>query len=280
MRPETWVSLGAGLLLIAAGLTQRQARLKPASGRIRWDLLAFGARLGSLVALIISLVLATVTHGDWSPSDLRQVTIGLALATLLIHLLLVWRLGIDNASPVVDAVALLLILIDAFAVRPGGPLLTSAQRATPYRVQWVLFLLGSGGTLVAGSAGLMLGLHSWSVQRGWHLGLPDVVDVPTLLRQATALAWLLLGSGLVVSAWWAWQTVGALADGDLRVGWCAVAWLLLAMSELAWRLDRPLLRSGKDQNRGRWSASLAVVAAATAILGLLVVTDLLRLLGM
>jgi hypothetical protein len=272
--------MGAGLLLIAAGLAQMQARLKPAPSPMPWHLLALSARLGSLVALVISLMLAIVTHGEWSPSDLRQVTIGLALATLLIHLLLVWRLGTDSASPIVDAVALVLVLIDAIAVQPGGPLLSCVQRAALYRIQWVLFLLGCGGTLVAGSAGLVLGLCSWSVERGWQLGLPDVADIHSLLRQATALAWLLLGSGIVVSAWWAWQTVGALTDGDVRVGWCAITWLILAMSELAWHLDRPPVDSNREQDRGRWSARLAVLAAAAAIWGLLAVTDLLRLLGM
>jgi hypothetical protein len=257
-----------------------QARLKPRPSPTHWHLLALGARLGSVVALIISLVLATVTHGEWSPSDLRQVAIGLALATLLIHLLLVWRLETDSASPVVDAVALALILIDAIAIRPGGPLLSCVQRAAPYRVQWILFLLGSGGTLVAGSAGLMLGLNPWSVKHSRRLGLPDTADIHTLLRQATALAWLLLGSGIVVSAWWAWQTMGTLADGDLRVGWCAITWLILAMSELAWRLDKTLADSEGEQDRGRWPARLAVVAAAAAFLGLLAVTDLLRLLEM
>ena len=280
MGPETWASLGAGGLLIAASVAQGLALFKVRPGPRLWDLLAIGARLGGTVALAISLALATVAHGEWSPSDLRQVTLGLAVATLVAHLMLAWRLGTGNAGLVVDVTVIAFILIDATAIQAGGPRLSCAQRAVPYQVQWVLFLLGSGGAVAAGSAGLMRGLYAWLADRHSGLRLPPAVDVEALLKQATTLVLLFLGSGIVVSAWWAWQTVGSLADDDPRVAWVAIAWLLTVMSKLVWRRDKHPLGGGERGNAGRWAAGLAGLAAAAAIFGLLAVADLRRLLGM
>jgi hypothetical protein len=280
MGPDTWASLGAGGLLIAASVAQGLALLKVRPGPRLWELLVIGARLGGTVALAISLAFATVAHGEWSPSDLRQVTLGLAVATLVVHLILAWRLGIGSAGLVVDVVVIAFILLDATAIQPGGPRLSCAQRAVPYRVQWVLLLLGSGGAVAAGSAGLMRGLYACLTDCGRGLRLPPMVDVEALLKQATALVLLFLGSGIVVSAWWAWQTVGSLADDDPRVAWVAIAWLVAAMSKLVWRLDKHPLGAGERGYAGRWAASLAVIAAAAAIFGLLAVADLRRLLGM
>jgi hypothetical protein len=280
MGSDTWASLGAGGLLFAASVAQGLALLKVRPGPRLWELLVIGARLGGTVALAVSLAFATIAHGEWSPSDLRQVTLGLAVATLVVHVILAWRLGIGSAGPVVDVVVIALILVDATAIQPGGPRLSCTQRAVPYQVQWVLFLLGSGGAVAAGSAGLMRGLYAWLADRGRDLRLPPVVDVEALLKHATALVLPLLGSGIAVSAWWAWQTAGSLVDDDPRVTWVAIVWLVTAMSKLVWRLDKPPLAVGERGNAGRWAASLAVTAAAAAVFGLLVVVDLRRLLGM
>ncbi len=271
---EIWATIGTGVLLAVAGVAQGLALFKIGPSPRGWGLVAAGARLGSALALTAALILAVVAHGEWSPSDLRQVTLGLALATLVIYLILAWRPGMGSASPVVDMVILALVLVDLIAVRPGGCPLTSAQRTVPFQVQWALFLLGSGGVVVAGSAGLMRVFQAPLTRRGGDLG-----DVHTVLRQSTSLALVALGSGIVVSIWWSWQTVGFLTSGDPRIGWIAITWLVAAMSELAWQLDRRLPVSDHKDHEGRWAAGLAIVAAAVAIFGLLALEDLLHLLG-
>jgi ABC-type transport system involved in cytochrome c biogenesis permease subunit len=267
------------LLLAAAGLAQVLALLKVTPGPKRWGVLALAARLGSVGALAASVVLAALAHGEWSPADLRQVTLGLGLATVTIHLLLAWRLNTGLAGPAVDLVVLALVLVDALAIRPGGPRLDCAQHAAPYRVQWTLLLLGSGGAIVAGSAGLMHGVYRWLVGGTRDLDLPALADIHTLLRQATALTLLVLGGGIVAGAWWAWRTVGLLANDDPRLAWSAITWLAVAMSELAWRLKPQSLAWRDVQNRGRWPARLAMAAATTAILCLLAIGDVCHMLG-
>jgi hypothetical protein len=56
-----------------------------------------------------------------------------------------------------------------------------------------------------------------------------------------------------------------LTSGDPREGWVFVAWLVAAMSMLARRLGK---------RWGRWTAGLAVLAAAIAAFGLLVIVEL------
>ena len=279
MTLETWVALGAGVLLTAAGVAQGSVLLKVGPRPGRRDQLAAGARLGGAAILTVAVILAAIAHGEWSPSDPRQVALDLTLAALVIHLVLGWQLGVGSAGPVVDVVALILVVVGAIAVWPGGPLLTCAQRAVPFWAQWALFLLGSGGVIVAGSAGLMEMIQAWMARRGRHLRLPRQADTHTLLRQATSLALVALGSGLAVSVWWAWQTAGLLTDGDPRAGWIAATWLAAAMSELAWWLDRRSPVSDQGDRAGQWAAGLAIAAAVVAILGLLAVVDLRHLLG-
>jgi hypothetical protein len=237
-------------------------------------MLAFAARLGSAGVLAASVILAALAHGEWSPSDLRQITLGLGLATVLIHLFLARRLNPSPAGPVADLVVLALVLVDALAVQPGGALLDCTQRAVPYRIQWALLLLGSGGAIIAGSAGLMLEAYLWLGRGSRDLGLPAVADMHAVLGRATALTLLILGSGIVVSTWWAWHTVGVLANGDPRIGWSAITWLMMAMSELAWRLKPRSPASLEAPKRGAWAVRLAVAAAATAIFGLMAVGNL------
>jgi hypothetical protein len=280
MKPETWASLAAGVFLVAATIAQGLGLLRKPPGSRRWEQVAAAARLGSIIALTTSLVLATVEHGEWSPSDLRQVTLGLALATLIIHQLLSRALHTSHhAGPVIDVVVLAFILIDAFLVQPGGPLLNCAQRAVPYQIQWILFLLGSGSAVVAGTAGLFRCFYRWSVVGRGILHLPPMSRTHSLLRNASTLALLFLGAGIVVSAWWSWRTIGSPAADDPRVAWIAVSWFAAAMSEVAWLLDGQLPGPGERQGQGRWAALLAALSGTTAIMALLVVMDLRRLLG-
>jgi hypothetical protein len=279
MRLDVWLALGAGLALAVAAVVQGSALRRSGPGRRRWEWLATGARCGGSAALTAAIILAAIAHGQWSPSDLRQVILGLALAILVVYLGLAWSSGASSAGPVVDLVTLVLILVDVIVVWPGGPLLTSAQATVPFQVQWTLFLLGGGAVTVAGSAGLMLVLQPARPGSGNDLRWMHATGTHILLRQATSVALLALGSGLAVSVWWAWRTVGFLTDGDPRVGWVAITWLAAAMSELAWWWDRRSPVSDEGGGAGRWAAGLAIVAAAGLLFGLLAVMDLRHFLG-
>lgn len=253
---EIWVALAALLLAMAAiasGLVMFRVRG-------RWSLVSIGARAGGAAVLAGALITAAIAKGEWSPLDPRQMVVGLLLAMLVIHLVLVWRLRIGDAGPAVDVAALVLILGGAFAMQPGARLLTCAQRTIPFQAQWVLFLLGGGSVLVGGNAGLMVALHKGSRSRGWDVGLPKRADLYDLLTQAVFLAMVVLGGGLTVSVWWAWRTVGMLTGGDPHQGAVAIVWLVAGMSLLAWKLE---------DHRGRWATGLAILAAATVLLGLL-----------
>jgi hypothetical protein len=85
---------------------------------------------------------------------------------------------------------------------------------------------------------------------------------------------VVLGSGLTVGAWWTWKTAGTQISDDPRSGWMAITWLVTAMSVLAWRLRQRPTRSGQ------WAAVLAILAAATAIFGLVAVANVRHVLGM
>jgi ABC-type transport system involved in cytochrome c biogenesis permease subunit len=263
MAPEMWGALAALLLAIAA--VARGLALFRVRGR--WELLAICARAGAAMALAVAVVLAAVTHGQWSPFDLWQVTLSLSLAILSVYVALAWRFRIDAAEPIVDLLALALILIGMLAIRPGGPFVPCLQQAWPFSVQWVLFLTGGGGSMVAGSAGLTLIL----ARRGWPLHWPRPADSYLLLRQAAMLALVFLGGGLIVSMWWAWQAEGTLTSSDPREVWMAITCLIATMSLSVQHLQR---------RWERWAAGLAVLAATAVMVGFLAVIDLRRLLGM
>jgi ABC-type transport system involved in cytochrome c biogenesis permease subunit len=79
------------------------------------------------------------------------------------------------------------------------------------------------------------------------------------------LALAALGSGLVIGVLWAWRTSGTLGSDSAREVWMAVAWLITAMSLLAWQLDT---------RRSRWAAALVLVAATAVLIGLSLPVDL------
>lgn len=266
MTPELWASLAALLLAMAAAACGL-ALIRDGKW---WDRIATGARATAVLALVLALVRLVVTRGGWSPFDIGQVVLSVALATLVVHLALQWRLKIDAAAPVVDLVAFGLALGGVVSVPPGGSVLTCAQRAAPFHIRWALFLLGAGGLTVAGSAGIMLALRTALTRYRWALAWPPWIDLHTFLKQASALALVALGGGLTVSAWWAWQTVGSLTSGVPAEGWIATASLVTAMSLLVRRVGK---------RWGRWAAGLAVVAAAVAIVGLLAATGVRRSYG-
>jgi ABC-type transport system involved in cytochrome c biogenesis permease subunit len=266
MTPEIWGAVAAFLLAIAA-VAGGMALFKT---RGRWVAVAVGARAAGTASVAVALGLAVVVQGEWWPFETRQVVLGLVLAMLSIQMVLSWRLRIGSGGPVADVVAVALILVGTFLFRRDVPPLTCAQRAAAFWTQWILLLLGGGGVLVAGSAGLMLALRKGLAGRGRGPRRPKRGELYNLLTQAIFLALVALGGGLTVSVWWAWQTGGTLTGGDPREVWMAITWLAAAMSQLAWQLEG---------HRGRWAAGLALVAASSVVFGLVLLTQLQSLLG-
>lgn len=265
MMPEILGAVAAFLLAVAAVASS----IALVEARGRWGATAVGARAAGTVTVALALGLAG-QQGEWSPLDTQQVVLGLVLAMLSIQMVLSWRLGIGSGGPVVDIVAVALILVGVILFRSDAPPLTCAQQAPAFAAQWILFLLGGGGTLVAGGATLMLVLHKSLSVRGRGIRQPTRGDLYNLLTQAIFWALVALGGGLTVSVWWAWQTAGTLTSNDPRELWLAVTWLTAAMSLLAWQLE---------DHRGRWAAGLALVAALNATFCLVLLPHLQSLLG-
>lgn len=255
MTPEIWGLIGVALL----GTAAVAGCLAMFVVRGPWDAVAIGARVAALATLAVALVAAIIAQGQWAAADLQQAMLSLIMAMLAVHLVLAWRLGAGGAGPVVDIVALALSLVSVFAVSPGAPWPVCVQRSPLSQIPWVLFSLGGGSLLVAGSAGLMLALRKGLVWRGREQGLPGRIHLVGMLTQATILALVLLGCGLVVSVWWAWQASGLATSGNPRLVWTAAAWLTATMSLLTWQLDG---------HRARWAAGLALVAASVMLVGL------------
>jgi hypothetical protein len=264
MTPEVWEL--ASVLLLAVSIA---GGVRAVSGpHRRWPLIVTGARLGALAALIVAVVLATVAQGGWSPFDLHPLAItvaGLALA---------WGLVLSRAwesmapDPVLDATVLIVVLITALAIRLGGPPLLCAQRGILFAGQWVLFVMGAGSAVVAADLAL-----TWAIQRFSPLKAVSWIssgDPGRPLSEAMWVTLLSLGGGLLLSILWAWQTYGSLSTGDPRQAWMAGAWLVAAMSLVAWQLER---------RNSAWVLLLAGVAGVAALVGLLAVLDLQRLLG-
>jgi hypothetical protein len=266
MTPELWGPLAAFCVTVAI-LASGLALFRPGG---RWTFVVVGARVGAVAVLVAAVLTAVGVGPSWSPFDLRQLAQALALATLVVYLGLVWRLGVDAAAPVVDLAVLALLLVGLFAGQSSRSLLPCILSAAPFRAQWTLFLLGAGGAAVAGSAGIMLAFRSGLSRRDVSLRWPRWIDLHACLRHATLLTLVALGSGLAVGAWWAWRMSGSLTSGDAREAWMAVAWLIAAMSLLARRTGR---------RWQIWTAGLAVGAAAVAVLGLLAAMHLGTALG-
>lgn len=257
MAPEIWAAAAAAAAAVAAA----SSGLALAGRSGPWRLVAMGARLGSIAALAAALLLTARICGRWSPFDLRQVALGLALATAAIHLVLAWIPGMAGGSPAVDATVAALLLFAVLIIRPGASWLTCQQQTVPYAAQWLLFILGAGATLIAGGAALTLATSRW----GWA-----VTGQRRLLVRGTLLAVLALGGGIVIGLWWARQSTGTLAAAEPRESWMGVVWLLAVMSLMAWQLDR---------QAERWAAGLALFAATAALFGLLALPDLQNWIG-
>jgi hypothetical protein len=223
-------------------------------------MVAIGVRVVALAFLIIALIALAILQGQWMAMEPMQAMLNLVVAMLVVHLLLARRLGAGSAGPVVDIVALGLSLLIVIAFEGSAQALVCIPQSPFLQVYWVLFSLGGGSVLVACSAGLMIAVRKLLVWRGMTPKLRRRGLVYDLLAHATLLGLVALGSGLIISAWWAWRTSGLLADGTPRQVWMAIAWLTTASSLLAWQLDR---------RRVRWAAGLALVASAAVLSGML-----------
>jgi hypothetical protein len=271
MTLETGVILGTSALM-AIALVAQALGLSGAFGRRMWRWLIIVTRVAAAAALAAALILVATSEGAWKPFDLRHLTLSLALAVLTIQLAIAWGCHTDGAGPAIDLVVLPLSLL-AVGVRARESQPTCPQPEMLFLAQWGLFVVGAGGAVVAGSAGLMLLLRGFWAKIGWNRQLPPRDDVQAFLRQATTLTLAALGIGLVASSWLAWRNVGAPTGGDPRSTWMAITWLISAMSLLAWRLRQ---RPGRQ---GLWAAILDISAASTAIVGILAITGISRVLG-
>ena len=274
MSPETWAMAVAALLLAAAIVVEVRALAAGLAGAGRWRLPGLGLAAAAAVALVVALALAVAARQAWSPFDLRQTAIALAATTLIINLALAAGLragGEGLLAGLVGLVVLALTLFGWLAVGPGGSTPEVVQRGLAVQVQWACFVLGAGGTVVAGCAGLALAVRARLIGRGRELAWPRRADLHQLLSWAAGLAAATLAAGLAVGTWWAWQATGSPGTGDPRVAWLAAAWLVALMVVWTYRLG---------ERSGRWAAGLSVVAAALAITGLLAVTDLRLILGL
>jgi hypothetical protein len=258
------LGLLAVLLLTLASVADA-LRLLQVQGK--WGLLANIPRLGAIFVLVLALAWSSAAHSRSLPTfivihplDAQQIALALALTTLGIYLLLVWWLKTDAAALIVNLVTLALVVAGILASETGALAMACEQRAVSFQGQWILFLAGDGGLVVAGSAGFALALRASLARRVSAVKWPYWFDLHVLLRGASAVALFALTAGLAVSLWWSWQTVGVLTSSDSRTGWAAATWLIAAIGMLARR---------KGGRWGRWTAALAMLGAVVAILGLL-----------
>lgn len=134
---------------------------------------------------------------------------------------------------------------------------TCVQQALELRFQWAMFVIGIGAATLAGCAGLLLALQSGLARIGKGLRVRPKA-LATVLIQATRLTLFVLGAGLAVGAWGAWQALGTWTIGDPREAWMAGTLLLATTSLLAWRLER---------HSTGWAVALALLTAAAAWFG-------------
>jgi hypothetical protein len=267
MTIEIWRVVTSACLVLAVAFRVLDIANVPG----RWKTISAGAQVSATAALAMTLALAAVTYGRWSPFDPRQIPLSLAVAALAVHGALCWRFRIDPASIILDLVALGLVLAGALAVPLGRLSLLCAQQSNQSWLFWVPFFLGMGGITVAGSAGLgSILAYAWGRHKGAVRG-SQAANSDLLLTQSTSLGLVFLGVGLVLSTWIAWRTAGDLGSCDPREAWIALAWLLAATGSSARFLEHKWRR---------WTAGLAVLAAALLLFGVLGLADVHSLIGM
>ncbi len=264
MAIESWLALGAGFLLAAGiaiqGLVMVRLLVYPALG-------IGGIRVAAAVLLAVAWSLAARSWGQWIPYDPKQATLGLAFGTLAVLLALEAWLRVVGAGWVTDILVLALSIV-AITVKSGAGQLVLVNQATAFYLQWCLLLVGTGAVTVAGGTGLVLALRAAISERSPNLRLPQPAGLYTLLRQGAALAWLALGSGVLLATWRAWRATWSLAGSAMHEGWMAAVWLIVGAGLLSW---------GLGKRAWQWAACLALLATTLAIIGMLAVPGLLRI---
>jgi ABC-type transport system involved in cytochrome c biogenesis permease subunit len=253
---DGWLILAGVLLLLLAAVARGLALGR---NQTRWGLPSVVCRMVAVAILAAGLVVSIWTRAGWSPNDPVQVSLALSLSVLVLHLLLLWRLGVDGASPVVDLLALFFLLLGWWMVQTEVPDLTCQQDVPVTYVQWSLYLFGMGGVMVAASASLLLFSRGLASRLGRAGRFPPESAMHIFLRHATAVGLVILGTGIVVGLWWAWRTTGSLYSGDLREIWMASTWLAAGTSFFAWQL-----RTGPAPR----AAALSLIAAIGGYVGL------------
>lgn len=264
MATSGWLALGAGLLL-AAGIMIRL--LVVVARTARPALSITGIRVAASLLLGVAWVLAARSSGQWTPFDARQATLGLALSILVFVLALgAWLRG-SGAGSVTDAFVLVLSIVGV-AVGPGSNQPPLLHPGPADYLQWSVFLAGTGAVTVAGGTGLELALRGVMSRRRPDSRQPPPADLSNLLRQALQLAWLALGSGVLLATWRSWRATWSLEAGTMHESWMAAVWIIVGTSLLSWSLGR---------RAPQWASGLAVLAAALAVIGMLAVPGLLQI---
>ena len=257
MTPESWILVALALTALTA--VTRSLALVGARGP--WSLVSVFFRVGAILVLAVVLVLLVMASGEWSPVDWDQIVVALSLTMLVIYQVMAWGFQLEGAAPFVDVIAFALAISSLLVYSPGDESVpTCIQGAIPVYILWGLFLVGGGAAAIMGSGGLLSGLQAALGRRSHGGQWPSQDDLAFFFGQATMVALLTLGIGLVLNVCWSWQTAGSLGNGGPRLTWMAVTWLLAAMSSIAKRLPRHWLGL---------QAILGVATACTALCGLL-----------
>ena len=254
---EFWMALGSGILLAGALVAELLSLWRQ---RAVWQVLAPVTEIAAGIVLAIALALSIARHGAWQPDSLQHICWGLALAALVVHLAFTWLLRVRAATLAVDPLALALALVGAFAPLPASAPVDCTQTGAITTLTWGLLLLGIGASALAGGSAVMLAVRSVLDRFDPALQLPERQSLKLSLAQATTLALVGLGAGLTLAVWWAWRATGSLLASDARQGWLAIVWLLIAMSSLAWRLEK---------QASDWAAGLVLLASVTGLVSLL-----------
>jgi hypothetical protein len=258
---EVWLVLAVSAALVTAGIAQRLAL---GIGERPWACVALCARLAATAVVAVTLGQLSWALGQWTPDDLRLVALSLAMSAMIIYLTLGRFVPTVGTGPrlchtlLVEGVALALVVVGVLVLQPRQALPGCSSRTFLFYVQWLLYLIGSGGVIVAGSAGLGLVLCSLPIQQKGRSSPCDALHAS--LGHAGSLALSTLGAGLVLGVWSAWYAVGRMSSGDPREAWLAVTWFVSAMSGLV---------RGWTPGSQRWAGVLALLAAAVVTYGLL-----------
>jgi hypothetical protein len=218
--------------------------------------------------LVAALVTGVAMSGLLVVPNPHQLALGLALAILVVQAVLGWRVGIGFSGPASD-IACIVLVFPVASILPQALSASCTPQPNASYIQVSLYLLGAGGSIVVACAALTLVLRARFRRFGDGNLVPDRFASTIYLQRGTEFVLILLGAGLVFSAWMASQEVGRLIGGERHQIWMAITWLLAAAGLLAWRLEGQSRRGAQA-----WAVTLVLLAAPAAVLGLVVLDGL------